>query len=215
MERAYWLDKWANDNIGFHEGAANAALTMYADQLNLAPGARLFLPLCGKTRDIAWLLGQGYRICGVELSKTAVEALFEEMGLTPEREIHGALTLYHAPDIEIYCGDIFDLTQEALGSIAAVYDRAALVALPAEMRGRYAAHLSAITAGAAQLLICYVYDQTHMAGPPFSVDETQIYDFYSKDYALTVLDHHRMPGTLKGQCEADQMVWLLEGETTR
>ena len=57
----------------------------------------------------------------------------------------GDVKHYSAPDLDIFVGDIFKLTRKALGSIDAVFDRAALVALPEEMRARYASHIADIT----------------------------------------------------------------------
>jgi hypothetical protein len=41
--------------------------------LSLPEGGRVFLPLCGKTLDIHWLLTGGYRVSGAELRKIAIE----------------------------------------------------------------------------------------------------------------------------------------------
>lgn len=214
MKRDYWLDKWASGNIGFHEADVNPALADHIDRLGLSPGMRVFLPLCGKTRDIAWLLARGYRVCGAELSETAIRQLFEELDTEPVATPRGALTHYGATGLDIFGGDIFDLDGETLGQVDAVYDRAALVALPEGMRGRYAAHLAAITGGAPQLLVCYVYDQTAMDGPPFSVDEGQVRAFYGPRYTMIPLSRGRMPDLLKGRTAFDRDVWLLKEETT-
>ncbi len=215
MDRDFWLDKWAKGITGFHREQPNPALIAHIDRLGLAPGARVFLPLCGKTRDIGWLLGQGYRVCGVEFSALAVDQLFGDLEIVPTQSEAGALVLYRAPGLDLFVGDIFDLGQGALGSVDAIYDRAALVALPEGMRGRYAGHLTQITDGAAQLLVCCDYDQNAMAGPPFSVDEAQVREFYAGTHDLTILAREAVPGGLKGQCEADQFVWLLKGKERR
>jgi len=96
-----------------------------------------------------------------------------------------------------------------LGPVDAVYDRAALVALPADVRQRYAAHLIEIIATAPQLLICYEYDQTLQAGPPFSVDREELHRHYRESYRLTLLDSADVAGGLKGKCPAKENVWLL------
>ena len=210
MDRDFWIDKWETGVTGFHNAEPNRALIKYVDRLGLAPGARVFVPLCGKTRDIGWLAEQGFRVCGVELSELAVRALFEELGVVPERSERGALTWYGAPGIDIAVGDIFDLDRDALGPVEAIYDRAALVALPEGMRGRYAAHLKAMTGVVPQLLVCFEYDRTAMDGPPFSVDAAQVRRFYGAEYDLTLLARSAVQGGLKGRCAADRAIWLLE-----
>src|SRR5699024_8207116 len=122
--------------------------------LSLPKGSRLFLPLCGKTLDIHWLLAEGYRVAGAELSSIAVAELFAELGVTPSEMQHGSLSHYQADQIDIFQGDIFELTADLLGPVDAVYDRAALVALPEGLRQQYAQHLVKITHRAPQLLLC-------------------------------------------------------------
>ena len=169
MEASFWHAKWEKSEIAFHQDDFNPLLLDHFGALKLPAGSRVFVPLCGKTRDILWLLQSGYRVVGAELSRLAVEQLFAEMDLQPGITQIGPLTRFAVEDVDIYCGDIFDLTASELGQVDAVYDRAALVALPAAMRQRYAEHLVAITDRARQLLIAYEYDQRLQNGPPFAV----------------------------------------------
>ena len=215
MESGYWHDKWATGKIAFHRDDPNPVLMAHMGRLAPAPGARVFVPLCGKTRDIGWLLARGHRVCGAELSEAAIGQLFEDLGVEPTRRTDGPLIRYRAEGIEIHVGDILALDRAALGPVDAVYDRAALVALPEGMRARYAAHLSALTGGARQLLVCYDYDQTAMDGPPFSVDEAQVRQFYGDGYDVALLSREPVPGGLKGRCAAHEDVWLLEKREER
>ncbi|MDX9740120.1 MAG: thiopurine S-methyltransferase [Gammaproteobacteria bacterium] len=210
MEAGFWHRKWESNEIGFHEGVPNALLVKHFGELGLAPGGRVFVPLCGKTRDLAWLLSEGYRVAGAELSESAVRQWFDESGVEPTITELGALKHYGAPGVDIFAGDVFALSREILGGIDAVYDRAALVALPGEMRQRYTAHLRAVTGSAPQLLICFVYDQTLMEGPPFSIDEGEVRGHYGDAYELTLREAREVPGGLKGKCAAWENVWLLQ-----
>ncbi|QTQ31875.1 thiopurine S-methyltransferase [Aromatoleum bremense] len=129
--------------------------------------------MCGKTLDIHWLLSNGYRVAGAELSQLAIQQLFAELGVEPTISRVGDIDHYAAEDIDIYVGDIFHLTPGMLGPVHAIYDRAALVALPETMRHRYAAHLVEITDKAPRLLVRFEYDQNLHAGPPFSIDSAE------------------------------------------
>src|SRR6185503_16992975 len=151
--------KWERNEIGFHNAEAHPLLVAHFGALSLPKGSRVFLPLCGKTRDIDWLLASGYRVAGAELSPIAVEQLFAELGTVPEVAEIGQLRRYSADGSDIFAGDIFALSRDVLGPVDAVYDRAALVALPKDMRGNYAAHLAEVTGRAPQLLISFDYDQ--------------------------------------------------------
>jgi thiopurine S-methyltransferase len=209
VDAQFWHQKWTANEIAFHEGAPNALLVRHFSALELTPGSRVFLPLCGKTRDIAWLLQQGYRVAGAELSPLAIQQLFADLGEVPEITSTGVLQRYSAPNIDIFVGDIFALTREQLGSVDAVYDRAALVALPLDMRRRYTTHLMAISRHAPQMLICFEYEQRLMDGPPFSVDAAFVEQQYAPHYTLEQLDSVAVPGGLKGKYAATERVWLL------
>lgn len=209
MEPDFWQARWTNNQIGFHEGRPNAFLAEYFDSLSLPPGARIFVPLCGKTRDIAWLLSRGFAVAGAELSSVAVEQLFAELGVAPEITAQGALARYSGPAIDIFQGDIFELTRETLGPVDAVYDRAALVALPEPMRDRYARHLVEITGGAPQLVVAFAYDQSALDGPPFSVALEEIQARYGASHAVARLAGAPVPGGLKGKVEATEYVYRL------
>jgi len=209
MKADFWHKKWEANEIGFHKDEANPTLVAHLPALELAKGARVFVPLCGKTLDIPWLLSQRFRVAGAELSALAVEQLFGGMGVEPKIEKLGDLTRYSAENVVIYAGDIFDLTAAELGPIDAIYDRAALVALPDEMRARYAAHVAEITGRARQLLITFEYDQAQMDGPPFSVPPEEVARVHGAQYTMTPLHRGPVAGGLKGRVEAEETVWRL------
>src|SRR3954465_9361426 len=137
MDANFWHETWKNRNLGFNQGKPNPSLMKYFNQLSLAKPSRVFVPLCGKTLDISWLLSNGYRVAGAELSKIAIEQLFAQLRLEPNVSSHGPVDRYSAKDIDIFVGDIFDISREMLGLVDAIYDRAALVALPPNLRDRY------------------------------------------------------------------------------
>jgi thiopurine S-methyltransferase len=210
MDAKFWHERWKNNDIGFHQSKVNPLLVTYFKELSAAKGSRVFVPLCGKTLDIGWLLSNGYRVAGVELSELAVEQLFAELGREPEITSLGAIKHYRATDIDIFVGNIFDLSPKLLGSINAVFDRAALVALPEAMRNRYAKHVIDMTSNAPQLLITYEYDQKLMEGPPFAISNEEISRHYQDHYEITSLISLEVRGGLKGKGVATENVWLLK-----
>jgi thiopurine S-methyltransferase len=210
MNHDFWHQKWEKNEIGFHLADANPLLVKHLSTLNLKQGARIFLPLCGKTLDIAWLLAQGYRVVGAELSHIAIDDLFKSLSLKPIIRAHGEVSHYSAPNIDIWVGDIFKISPVMLGTVDAVYDRAALVALPEDIRKLYTAQLMTLTNHAPQLLICFEYDQSLHAGPPFSISADEVMQHYQASYELTLLDSAEVVGGLKGQCPATEHVWWLK-----
>jgi thiopurine S-methyltransferase len=210
MDGSFWHRKWERNEIAFHESEANPLLVTYFNELSLPKGSRVFLPLCGKTRDIHWLLSHGYHVAGSELSKIAVEQLFSELGVEPNITAIGQIIRYSSNNIDIFVGDIFSLSRSVLGQVDAIYDRAAFVALPEPMRDRYAAHLITITDRAPQLLITYDYNQRLLDGPPFSISHEEVGRQYQERYNLKLLASADIKGGLKGKCTAAENIWLLK-----
>ena len=139
-----WLKLWRDRQTDFHSEKVNKHLMAFWPRLNLVRGSRIFVPLCGKTLDMAWLAMQGHEVVGVELSPVAVKAFFRENKLKPTKRRIGKYTLWKHGRISILCGDYFSLKEADIGRIDTVYDRAALTALPEDIRVRYAAHMQQI-----------------------------------------------------------------------
>ena len=209
MDKSFWLQKWRTKNTAFHQKATNPLLAEHFEALSLAEGSRVFVPLCGKTLDMVWLLSQGYRVVGVELVEAAVEQFFEEIEVGPTLSSNGEMRRFSAENVELFSGDFFDLSRERLGPVDVVYDRAALVALPSELRIRYATHLKAITDRAPQLLLTYRYDQSQLEGPPFSISAEEVDRHYGDVYDVGRRASVEVAGGLKGICPAKEEVWLL------
>jgi thiopurine S-methyltransferase len=188
MQREFWLERWARNEIGFHLPDVNPRLRHFWPQLDVPTDAAVFVPLCGKSLDLHWLAAQGHRVIGVELAEAAVQAFFAEAALTSEVDRSGPLPRHSAADIDIYCGDVFDLGAKALGDVCAVFDRAALVALPPPMRERYVAHvLRMVPDGTRMLLLTFEYDQTRIPGPPHAVPEEEVMALYGARCEVALL----------------------------
>lgn len=200
MDASFWHNRWQTNQTGWHERDVNPLLIAHFPSLSVPRGGRVFVPLCGMSLDLGWLLSYGYAVAGAELSELAVTQLFAELGIEPRITEVGKHKLFRGDKIDIFVGDIFELAREVLGPIDAVYDRAALVALPESIRVQYTAHLKAITALAPQLVIGYEYDQTVVPGPPFSVTSEELHRHYSDGYTLTLLARVEVAGGLKGKC---------------
>ena len=210
MEASFWHNRWQTNQTGWHERDVNPLLIAHFPSLHVPPGGRVFVPFCGKSLDLGWLLSQGYTVAGAELSELAVTQLFAELGMEPSISEVGKHKHFCGEKIDIFVGDLFDLSRETLGPVDAVYDRAALVALPEAMRMQYTAHLKTLTALAPQLVIGYEYDQTIVAGPPFSVTPDELHHHYDDNYILTPLARVELPNGLKGKCPATEHIWRLE-----
>jgi thiopurine S-methyltransferase len=190
MKTDFWLERWEREEIGFHQSELNPYLQQYWPNLHLARDGVVFVPMCGKSRDIRWLREQGHQVLGVELSAIAVQGFFKENGCIPQHNIHNKFDEYAADDIRILCGDFFDLSKDDLVNVTGVYDRASLIALPPDMRARYVCHLVSILPPATQVLLITVdYPQSEMQGPPFSVTTSEVETLYRERAQVHLLAH--------------------------
>ncbi len=178
MHPEFWNERWQAGQIAFHEGRPNRFLEEHG--ATLGGGRRVLVPLCGKSLDLAYLAACGHEVVGVELVESAVIAFFAEQGVTPTVTADHGFVRYQADAITILCGDVFATTSALLGPIDALYDRAAVIALPPAMRAAYVAHLRALLPpGTPGLVITIEYPQEAMAGPPFSVVEDELRALYA------------------------------------
>lgn len=189
MDTDFWLERWERNEIGFHQGEVNRYLREYWKELHAPHGGEVFVPLCGKSRDMLWMRQQGHTVLGVELSAIAAQAFFTENGYVPLHAAEGAFERYEADGVRILCGDFFDLRKDDLTNVSVVYDRASLVALPPEMRERYASHLAEIVPPATKiLLITFDYPQHEMSGPPFAVSSGEVERLYREHAEIRLLE---------------------------
>lgn len=185
MQPNFWLERWTRDQIGFHQHDINAMLQAHWPALAVAHSAKVFVPLCGKSRDMLWLRARGHEIIGVEFIQKAVRDFFADNALAPVVSGQPPFERWEAEGITLLCGDFFDLAAIDLRDVGAVYDRASLIALPTEMRARYVEHMRTILPpGIETLLITLSYPVNEMNGPPFAVSDTEVRALY--DQAFTV-----------------------------
>ena len=175
MQREFWLERWQNNDIGWHQAEVNRRLAQYWGELAVPADSAVFVPLCGKSLDLRWLHQQGHAVVGVELSEAAIRAYFDEADEICRTELHQFFVAWIGPSARIYCGDFMDLSAYELKGVRGVFDRGALVALPARMRSHYADHLQRIVPELTRiLLVTLEYDQTLVNGPPHAVHREEV-----------------------------------------
>lgn len=221
MQREFWLERWKAGQIGFHQRDVNEGLRAHWASLRLREDAPVFVPLCGKSRDLTWLRRQGHPVVGLELSPLAVRDFFAENGLTPRVSRQGSFERWEAEGVTLLCGDVFDLTPADVADVHAVYDRAALVALPAEVRTRYVAKLKEVLPRAAgTLLVTFDYPPREMEGPPFAVPEEEVRRLYGAWADVTRLSSRdALPGEprfqQRGLTRLDEHVFAIRPRDAR
>ncbi|PQJ95236.1 thiopurine S-methyltransferase [Chromatium okenii] len=214
MTPEFWLERWQQGETGWHLPEINRHLQEFWPQFNLPANAAVLVPLCGKTLDLLWLMSQGLRVIGVELSPLAIEEFLTENGLTAVMTDASPFRSYQVDELTLLCGDFFALTPAHLPEIHAVYDRGALVALPPALRESYAAQLKMLAPNAAQLLITFDYDQQQMAGPPFAVQRNEIAQIFAGKTIIELANFdvlNEAPNLRqRGVTALAEQVWKLE-----
>ena len=114
--------------------------------------------------------------------------------------------------ITLWVADIFALSPTAIGDIAAVYDRAALIALPADMRPDYSKQIIKLSNNAPQLLITLNYDQSKKDGPPFSISPEQLQQYYDANYEIIELESQSSTLNAASELAVTEYVWLLSNK---
>jgi len=185
----FWHQRWHDNQIGFHQDKPTPLLLKHWPALGMPAGAKVFVPLAGKSLDMVWFASQGYRVLAVELSQLAVDQFIEEHELVPETHESRYGTHYIAGSVEIIRGDVFALDAGALADCSVVFDRAALIALPPALRQRYASETYALLpSGCRGLLITLEYRQHEKQGPPFSVPEAEVRELFDQQWHIEVLE---------------------------
>ena len=219
MNSKFWQQRWQEGRIGFHQSDVNPELIKHFSTLALPIGSRVLVPLCGKSVDMVWLAHAGYDVVGIELVESAVQAFFIEQNITPTiteftsaadgstlKRYQGQLA---GQTITLWVADIFALSPTAIGDIAAVYDRAALIALPADVRPDYSKQIYKLSNNAPQLLITLNYDQSKKDGPPFSISLEQLQQYYDANYEIIELESQSSTLNSAAELSVTEHVWLL------
>lgn len=210
MDPEFWHDRWRRGEIGFHQREFNDLLVSHWPRLGIDPQSKVFVPLAGKSQDMAWLAARGHRVVANELSEFAVDAFLCAQGLTPAEAYRGLFVVKYAGPYELWVGDYFALPRDAFRDVAAVWDRAALIAMPRTLQRLYAEKLSALLSPGTRVLLTSIsYDPSEMGGPPFPVDSEQVDVLLSPHFDVELLE--RRDGMPRSQnLKARGLSWLEE-----
>ena len=217
MKRDFWIERWEAGKIGFHRPKVHPMLATHWHRLGAEGGSKVLVPLCGKTLDMIWLAEQEIQVRGVELSAIAATDFFQENDLSVAHSVEEPFKVQASGDIEILIGDVFHLEPEHVADISAIYDRAALVALPPEMRKAYTDHLKTVfDTNVSILLITLEYPLHEMDGPPFSVSDKQVHVLFEDRFSIALLEEEdvlssHVPFMERGMTRLIERVYLLTG----
>jgi thiopurine S-methyltransferase len=214
MEPDFWIKNWHAGSTGFHQGKVNPALEMYWPKQ--PPGQSVLVPLCGKSLDMLWLEQQGLEVMGIELAEQAILEFCRENNLAYSVNHSDEFISYrlHEKNIRLIVADFFAFAKSYQGNpFDGLYDRAALVALPLDMRKPYVtATQKLLSKDATGMVITLEYDQNLMRGPPFSVPNEEAQRLWKSQlrcvYEHDVL-HELGKAKAAGVPSVQESIWLL------
>lgn len=198
MDKTYWEDVWRNDDLGFHQPQVNKHLQRFWQRLQLTPASRVFVPLCGKSLDMDWLLSEGHEVIGADIAQEAQDQFLvthqEPVRYTEENK----LKLAWQGRLLFIAGDILHMEPEMLRSVDAVYDRAALIALPHAVRQNYALFLAHCLKPGAKMLLITRQAPKEQLTPPFNVSAAEVDKLYSSNFRIEqLLTEERQDGVIE------------------
>ena len=209
MEKDFWAARWHGGQIGFHGAVPNVRLVAHVT--SLGSKGSVLVPLCGKSLDMTFLAARGFDVVGVEFVGDAALDYFAEAGVTPQRLERDGFVVYQHQNVTIWVADILAIPAQTLGHVDAIYDRAALVALPETTRAAYAQKLASVShAGTRLLLITFEHDL--LDGPPFSIDGNAVQTMFGLTFApaeverLSTLDESPR-WKERGATQLSEVVW--------
>jgi thiopurine S-methyltransferase len=213
MESDFWEQRWAEGRIGWHREHVHEALAANLGRLTDGRPSKVLVPLCGKTVDLVHLARAGHEVVGVELVEQAIDELFAEHRIEPRITEGPAAKRFSADRLTVLCADFFDVTPADVGPIDCVYDRAALIALPEGLRGRYVTHLlELLRPGARVLLVTLDYEAGAKTGPPFAVSDEEVEVRFAASCTIERLGSHVVEDVADALREAGarETTWLLQ-----
>ncbi len=217
MDHSFWHNAWARtDAPGWQQTSANKMLRTYWSQTDARAGETVFVPLCGRSPDLTWLQRYGHHVVGVDLSLSAIQRFCDESEVDFSVSTTPDFTVFSASNVTLYAGDFFAMQPALLEQVSRVYDRAALVAMPPDLRVRYVEHLQHIVPVVAEYLtIAISYDQAAMQGPPFSVPESEVRQHFAKNYKISLLHREESSMPRRGLATLEESVYrvLPEGHS--
>jgi len=179
----FWRARWKEGRTGWHRERVQPWLEQQRAALLGARGAaaRVLVPLCGKSVDLAWLAQQGGHVVGVDVAEEAVEGLRKQgVALAPREGVAAPFRGFAAGSLEFWLGDFFALDPARHGRFDAAFDRAALVALPRARRRDYARTLVAMLGERGRLLLVGLeFSSAADSGPPFHVARAEASELFA------------------------------------
>jgi len=186
-------------------------LKQYWKHLELPEGATVLVPLCGKSKDLHWLADHNFHVIGVDVSPKALKTVMNKRPDNFTKSTSHGLTRYRSKAMELWEGDFLKLPPMEIPPLHAIYDKAALIALPPDKRKPYAEKVLELCSSTTQIFLqTFEYEQSEMNGPPFSVPQKEVNELFGRHFEIDVLHEQSKFEELQGFHKRGLSSYLLE-----
>ena len=154
----------------------------------------IFLPLCGRSPDMIWLVSQGHRVTGVEWLESVIQQFFTENNLEYEIKtdvnvgkdkslVYSAKTI----PITIYCCDMFSVTSEVVDKFDCILDVGSMASQPPVVYNEYSAICRTMLKPKGSILLStFNFDQPLRKHPPFACPLEEIQNTYGVEFDVVL-----------------------------
>lgn len=206
-----WKKRWDDDMIGWHKDEPHRNLLKHGKQIipsfdehnnNDAKTCqsenndfRIFVPLCGKSVDMAYLaqhpsVSEVVGIDGIRKALVSfqndnpmfeIQSQNESPSIDSTDESNNKVERFKGNKIQLLRGDIFDINDEVTnGKFDMILDRASIVAIQPNLRPKYVSDImSNLIKKGGKILLMTIdrrsgTEDARKKGPPFSIDEKEV-----------------------------------------
>jgi thiopurine S-methyltransferase len=173
----YWLDRWdCNDIDGFCQESPNESLVKHFSKFKLNANSTCMIPMCGNSIDIMFFVANKVNVVGIELSEKAAILFFKSHQLQYSVIQGDKYKCYQGDNVSIYVADVFDLPSliKDMPLFDIWYDRGAYIALPDNLRYKYAKMMVEVCSDNIQILLLAMTHDRETQTPPFSISQDEI-----------------------------------------
>ena len=206
MEASFWIKSWELGGFytSFHRKDIHPYVLEYMTPDEIE-NKNILVPLCGKAVDMLYLAQYANKVIGVELVEEAILQFFSENNLS-YRKVDDETFI--SGNIILLKKDFMSLTNQEIGSIDWIYDRASLVALPLEMRKAYLKAIDRLSdIGTKQLIITLEYFPL-INSAPFSIPAEEVNEYYGEGHIIRHVESPNLPN--HGMVRKWNLEYLIE-----
>lgn len=206
MEASFWIKSWELGGFytSFHRKDIHPYVLEYMTPDEIE-NKNILVPLCGKAVDMLYLAQYANKVIGVELVEEAILQFFSENNLSYQKVDDET---FISGNIILLKKDFMSLTNQEIGTIDWIYDRASLVALPLEMRKEYLKAIDRLSdIGTKQLIITLEYYPL-INSAPFSIPAEEVNEYYGEGHIIKHVESPNLPN--HGMVRKWNLEYLIE-----